>query len=314
MSARSAAHSSPEAPAPRRRRGVWRLTLHLAAGAGLLLVAAVAGTFAVAEKRARTHYDVPSHVIHVATDSETVARGARLAQVRFCADCHATGLVGKVLAEDPALGRIAPPNLTAGRALGALTDTEWERAVRHGVRADGSPLLIMPAHEFTQITDDDLAAIVAYARQLPASTATLAPTEIGPLIKVLDVAGQVEVYPASLIDHNKPHLSHLAPEPTAAYGKYMASTCTGCHGTGLSGGKIPGTPPDWPAAANITPTGIGHYSLADLTRLLRTGIRPDGSHVNDGMPWKFTQSLDDTEIAAIYAYLKTVPPSEYGKR
>lgn len=305
-------------PAPsgrtRRRRGIWRLTVRFAAGAGVLIAAAVAGTLGVAEWKARTHYDVPEHPLHVPTDQATVERGARLAQVRFCADCHGNGLTGRVMAEEPLLGRIAPPNLTNGRALGALTDREWERAVRHGVRADGAPLLIMPAHEFTNITDDDLAAIIAWARRLPAVTAQVPPTYVAPLIKVLDVAGQVQVYPASIIDHQATHAAHLDAEPTPAYGKYMASTCTGCHGMGLSGGRIPGTPPDWPVAANITPTGIGHYTREDLTRLLRTGVRPDGSQVVDGMPWRFTRSLSDTEIAAIYAYLKTVPPRPFGNR
>jgi mono/diheme cytochrome c family protein len=305
-------------PAPRertrRRHGIWRLTLRFAAGAGVLFAAGIGGALGVAEWKARAHYEVPDHPLTIPTDQASVERGARLAQVRFCAECHGMGLIGRVVAEDPALGRIAPPNLTNGRAQGPLTDREWERAVRHGVRADGSPLLIMPAHEFTGITDEDLGAIIAWARRLPAVTAQVAPTKVGPVIKVLDVAGQVQVYPASLIDHTAPHLAHRTEAPTVDYGKYMASTCTGCHGIGLSGGKIPGTPPDWPAAANITPTGIGHYSLADLKRVLRTGVRPDGRHVNEGMPWKFTRSLNDTEIAAIYAYLKTVPPKPYGNR
>lgn len=298
----------------RRRRGALRVTMRVLTGASIALGGSLLVAFAVSERRARTHFDVPSHSLVVPTDEGAIARGARLSQVRFCADCHASGLVGRIMAEDPALGRIAPPNLTNGRAPRPLTTEEWERAVRHGVRADGTPLKIMPAHEFTGISDDDLSAIVAYARSLPAVRTSWLPTQVGPIIKVLDVAGQVELYPARLIDHRAPHPSRLTPEPTAAYGKYMASTCTGCHGQGLSGGKIPGTPPDWPVAANITPAGIGHYTLADLTRLLRTGVRPDGSAVIDGMPWRYTQSLTDTEIAAIYAYLRTVPPREYGHR
>lgn len=283
-------------------------------GAGAVIGGALLTVFGLAEVRARTHYDVPEHTLTIPTDQATIDRGARLAQVRFCADCHGDGLTGRVMVEGSAIGRLAPPNLTSGRTPRALTDQEWERAVRHGVRGDGRPLRIMPSHEFTQITDADLAAIVAYARGLPASTAPVPTTTLGPLIKALDVAGLVDAYPASLIDHDTPHAAQLTAEPTPVYGKYLASTCTGCHGTGLSGGKVPGTPPEFPAAANITPTGIGHYTLADLTRLLRSGVRPDGSHVNDGMPWKFTRALDDTEIAAIYAYLKTVSPREYGHR
>lgn len=314
MTARISASGTAGAARSRRRRGALLLTVRLASGAGILVVSALVAVVAIAETRARRHYDVPPHTITVPTDQPTVVRGARLARARFCADCHGDALTGRVMAESPELGRIAAPNLTSGRAPRALTDQEWERAVRHGVRADGSALRIMPSHEFTELTDDDLAAIIAHARQLPPSTAPSPTTVAGPLMKALDVAGIFPLYPASVIDHTKPHRARLAAERTPAYGKYMASTCTGCHGPGLSGGKTPGAPPDWPVAANITPSGIGHYTLADLTRLLRTGVRPDGSHVNDGMPWKFTQSLDDTEIAAIYAYLRTVPPRAYGRR
>jgi hypothetical protein len=37
---------------------------------------------------------------------------------------------------------------------------------------------------------------------------------------------------------------------TAEHGKYVAKMCIGCHGLGLAGGKIPGAPPQWPAASN----------------------------------------------------------------
>jgi mono/diheme cytochrome c family protein len=314
MSTQNRAGTFTGAPVPRQSHRARRITLRVLSGAGIIVGGTLLTAFGIAQRRAHTQYTIPEHTLAVPTDQEAINRGARLAQVRFCAECHGEGLTGRIMAEAPALGRLAPSNLTNGRMPEALTDQEWERAVRHGVRADGSPLRIMPSHEFAQITDEDLAAIVAYARQLPASATPVPPTTLGPLILALDVAGQVDAYPASLIDHTAPHVERLTEAPTAAYGKYLASTCTGCHGPGLSGGKMPGTPPDFPAAANITPSGIGHYSLADFTRLLRSGVRPDGTPVNSGMPWKFTQSLNDTEIAALYAYLKTVAPREFGNR
>ena len=33
----------------------------------------------------------------------------------------------------------------------------------------------------------------------------------------------------------------------------LVAVCVGCHGAQLTGGKIPGAPPDWPAAADLTP-------------------------------------------------------------
>lgn len=301
-------------PIARRRRGVLRITVRLLTGTSLLVGGALLTVLGIAERRARTHYEVPEHRLVIPTEQTAIERGARLAQVRGCVDCHGEGLGGRVMAEAPPIGRLAPPNLTNGRAPQALTDREWERAVRHGVRGDGTPLRIMPSHEFTQFTDEDLAAIIAYTRRLPGSASPVPPTTIGPLLKVLDVADQVVLYPASRIDHRTTHVAQLVPAPSADYGRYMTTTCIGCHGAGFSGGKIPGMPPEFPPAANITPTGIGHYSLEDLTRLLRTGVRPDGSTVNEAMPWKSTRYLDDTEIAAMYAFLKTVAPREYGRR
>jgi hypothetical protein len=83
---------------------------------------------------------------------------------------------------------------------------------------------------------------------------------------------------------------------------------------GLSGGKIPGAPPDWKPAANITPAGIGHYSEAGFIGILRAGTRPDGSKIDSLMPWRLTKEMTDVELKAIYAYLKTVPAKEYGHR
>lgn len=313
----SASHTTAEQRARRRwptRHGVLRLTMRIAAGAGVFVLASFIGGYATSEYRARRHYDVPMHVIDVPTDSAAIAHGAHLAKVRFCADCHAAQLQGSVMLDDPVIGRLVPPNLTYGRSNGELSTEAWERAVRHGVRPDGTPLRIMPSHEFTEITDADLGAIIAYARQLPPVRNALPTMRAGALIKALDLAGQVTLYPASLIDHAKPHRAYIAKSPTAEFGRYLATTCAGCHGAGLSGGKIPGAPPEWPVAANITPTGIGHYTRDALAVVLRTGKRPDGTAVNDMMPWRFTRDLDDTEISALWLYLQQVPRRPYGMR
>jgi len=117
-----------------------------------------------------------------------------------------------------------------------------------------------------------------------------------------------------LIDHARPHAAHFDAEPTAKYGEYLAIGCTGCHGPTLSGGKIPGAPPEWKPAANITPEGIGRYSEDDFMRILRTGKRPDGSAVDSAMPWRLTKEMTDVELKAVFAYLKTVPAKAYGGR
>ena len=262
---------------------------------------------------ART-YTVPDHAISPRTDSASLALGARLVKVRGCVDCHGANLGGNVMFDDPAIGRLAAPNLTSGGRGAELEPRDWERAVRHGVRRDGLPLRIMPAEEFTTMADDELESIVGYIRSVPAVTSTQPAPRLGPVIRGLFLAGQVVLLPAETIDHATTHASHVEPAPTARYGEYLAIGCTGCHGPGLSGGKIPGAPPDWKPAANITPSGIGHYSEADFIGILRTGARPDGSKVDSLMPWRLTKEMTDVELKAIYAYLKTVPAKEYGNR
>ena len=117
-----------------------------------------------------------------------------------------------------------------------------------------------------------------------------------------------------MIEHPKAHIAHIDPEPTPKFGEYVAAGCKGCHGPGMSGGKVPGAPPDWKAAANLTPTGIGHYSEDDFIRILRTGTRPDGSKVDSLMPYRLTKEMTDIELKAVFAYLKTLPPKEFGNR
>jgi cytochrome c553 len=91
--------------------------------------------------------------------------------------------------------------------------------------------------------------------------------------------------------------------------------CTGCHGERFSGGPIPGAPPDWKPAANLTPTGLGHYTEADFVRALRDGVRPGGARIDPSMPVeRVTRHMNDVELAALWAYLRTVPPRPYGGR
>jgi cytochrome c553 len=134
-------------------------------------------------------------------------------------------------------------------------------------------------------------------------------------MRTLQTAGQVKLYPAEEIDHARPHPARVAVAPTAAYGAYLATMCTGCHGAQLSGGRIPGAPPDWKPAANITPAGVGRYTEADFVRALREGVRPDGSHIDPSMPVeRITRHMTDVELAAVWAYLRTVPARPYGGR
>jgi mono/diheme cytochrome c family protein len=297
-----------------RLRTTLRWTGRIVGGLVALLLVAAGSVYALSERRIHARFDVPVHRLEVPTDSASIARGEHVATVRGCTDCHGAGFRGNVLVDDPAIGVLSAPNLTSGGRGAQLTDADWERAVRHAVRRDGSPLLVMPGNEFNTLSDEDLGAIVAYARSLPAQAQPAPTLKVGPVIRAMYVAGQVELATAEEVEHARPHAASVAAEPTAAYGRYMATGCQGCHNPSYSGGKIPGTPPDWKPAANITPEGIGTWTEAQFIAALRTGRRPDGSAIDPQMPVKMTSQMTDTELRAIYAYLRTVPAKPYGVR
>ena len=280
-----------------------------------LVLVTAAGVYGFSERRMRGRFVVPEHALPIPSDSASVARGARLATIRGCVECHGPAFEGNVLIEDAAIGRLFGPNLTLGGRGGELEARDWERAVRHAVRRDGSPLLVMPSHEFTVLTDEDLGAIVAWARNLPKATSALPPSKAGPVPRALHLAGKFDLLPAEIIDHARPHAPRIEAGVTVEYGAYLASGCIGCHGPGLSGGKIPAAPPSWGPAANITPAGIGRWAEGDFIRALREGRRPDGSAIDTTvMKIRLVREMTDVELKALYRYLRTVPAREFGNR
>lgn len=297
-------------------------TLYLLGGGvgvlvGLLLMG-LSAVYLITSLHLRQSYTL--HEVHLTlrADSATLAHGRHVATIRGCSDCHGADFGGQIFIDDPMMGRYAGPNLTRGGRGAVLTVADWERAVRHGVRNDGKPLRFMPAVEFNQLSDEDLTALIAYVRHLPPVDRPTIPIRIGPLGRLLHLQGNFPLLlTARLINHSAPHPPTMTPEPTAAYGAYLATSCSGCHGHGFSGGPIPGAPPEWPPAANLTPdpaTGLGTWTETDFLRALREGKRPDGSTLNlQYMPVRFTSQMKDVEIRALWAFLQTLPPTPEGQ-
>src|SRR6185295_11633236 len=96
---------------------------------------------------------------------------------------------------------------------------------------------------------------------------------------------------AEMLDHHKP-LKHVPPVgPTVEYGQYLGMACRGCHGAGLSGGPVPGTPPTFKPARNITMAALEDWSEADFFRAVREGKRPDGAALDPFMPSRFLKFM-----------------------
>ena len=152
------------------------------------------------------------------------------------------------------MGRLYGTNLTrgAGGRVAAWKDDDWVRAIRHGVGPDSRGLLLMPAEEYTHLSDEDLGAVIAYLKTVPAVNRERPLTALGPVSRVLLTVGKMYL-PPEKIDHNKTQPTTVVAAANAEFGRYLAAGCTGCHGPNYSGGKIEIGPPDWPHAANLTP-------------------------------------------------------------
>jgi mono/diheme cytochrome c family protein len=295
-----------------------RRAAYTLAGLVVLIACAVGALYVVSQRRISARLDVAGHQLAVPADSATVARGEHVVRaIGMCAECHLPDLGGGPFIDVPVVARLWAANLTSGEGgVGAaMTDLEWERAIRHGVARDGRRLLYMPSHEYAMLNDADAAAMIAYLKQVPRVNRQPAPQSVGPVGRALFLKGDFELLPSELIDQAAPHPAVIAPAPTAEYGKYLTTTCSGCHGKTFSGGPIPGTPPEFRAPTNITPAGIGHYTEADFVRALRQGVRPGNVPLDTMyMPVRATKHLTDDELHAIWLYLQTVAPKEYGGR
>ena len=111
-----------------------------------------------------------------------------------------------------------------------------------------------------------------------------------------------------------------APAPSPAErGKYLADAgnCVSCHtrprGAPFSGGLGFDTPFGMIYSTNITPdseTGIGKWTAQDLRAAMHEGSGP-GGRLFPAFPYTSFTKVTDADVAAIYAYLRTLQPVKY---
>jgi mono/diheme cytochrome c family protein len=281
----------------------------------LLLVGAVLIGLQMGERKRMRVITVQVAPVAYVTDAAALERGRYLFESRGCAECHGANGAGREFVNDGKGTRIAGPNITPTGVVAKYTPEDWVRTIRHGVQPDGRPVLVMPSEDFNRFTDEDLAAVVAYVRSLPPMAGGAAAVELPLPARVLygfDVIPDA----AQRINHALPPSTPVASGVTAEHGAYVANMCIGCHGEKLSGGKIPGGPPDWPAAANITPgegSAMVRYKDADaFVTMLQTGKRSDGTSIAV-MPFESLSKLNDVDKRALFAFLQTVPARAAGQ-
>ena len=275
-----------------------------------LVVIAVAAIYILSSIRFNKTYNVQVEPISVPTDSAAIDRGHHLVTIHLCVDCHGENLAGQAFIDSPPVATIYAANLTSGKGgVGAeFTNEDFVRVLRHGVDPEGKSVYFMPAEEFHYLSDQDIGDIIAYIRSVPPVDAEHPEPKVGPMGRLFYLMGNFPLMPAEMIDQTAPPPSAPEPGVTAGYGRYLAVTCMGCHGQDLAGGPIGGAPPGTPPAANLTPGGdLASWSEADFATAVRTGATPSGKQLNEFMPYRFFSAMTDDEIAAVWAYLQTVP-------
>jgi len=279
-------------------------------GAGLLALLCAAVLSAVAlttlgmiKQHSRS---APIPDIKVAATPELVARGKDISD-GLCGECHSragtlTGGYDLAVELQVPIGSFVAANLTPAGLLKHWSDGEIFRAIRNGVDADGHWLTIMSYVRAGRLSDDDIKAVIAYIRSVPAAGN---PTPDPPdHMNMLGLA----MLGAGMLPSGKPiitgHISGPSKGTTSQFGEYILSyqDCRECHSENLTGG-VPG---------QLAPLGpdlnlVKDWTLAGFTAAMRTGIDPNGHQISEQMPWRSVGKMDDDELAAIYQYLTHMP-------
>jgi cytochrome c553 len=294
-------------------------TVAAVAGVAVLGGASLAFGAWLGERKSQRVIDIAVAPVAIPEDAASIERGRYLFASRGCVECHGADGAGREFVNDGQGLRLKAPNISPGpgSVVAAYTAQDWVRTIRHGVKPDRQPAFVMPSEDYARLTDEDLGALIAWLRHMPPAAGERLVAEVPTLVMALYGIGLLQDA-AEKIDHRLPPAQAVPAGVNAQHGAYVANMCIGCHGEHLSGGKIPGTPPDWPPAANLTPgegSALAAYpDAASFVAMLRSGRRPDGSAISTVMPFSSLRELNDTDAQALYLHLKALPPVAFGKR
>ena len=255
---------------------------------------AVGGAFAVSEAMIRWPAEAPRVTLVASSDPGAVERGARVAKLNGCHDCHGAKLEGGLFHDEPPIIRAWAPNLSL--ALKAQSDADFDRSIRHGVAPGGRRLWMMPSSAFAHLTDQEMADLMAYLRTFKPTGEQQPHFQVGHIGRLGVLLGKFKSE-AATIKANGPALQLDDLGPQYAKGRDVARTCIECHGQRLEGSDFLKSP-DLTMAAS--------YDREDFERLLHTGIAAGDRKLGlmTGVGQTRFPALSSEEIAALHEYLK----------
>jgi mono/diheme cytochrome c family protein len=301
----------------------------------LLILVVLAFSAGIYVKTALPNTGEPKDLTIERTESR-ISRGKYLANnVAVCMDCHSSrnwqiysaplkegnfGGGGEEFNSQMGFpGNFYAPNITPA-ALGQWTDGEIFRAVTTGVSKDGHALFpIMGYKRFGKMDEEDVLSIIAYIRALAPVDHKVAPSKADFPVNFL-----INTMPEHAVFQAKP-----AKSDNVGYGKYLVNVagCVECHskadkgeiieGTEFGGGREFKQPAGIMRSANITfdNTGIGSWTKEAFVKRFKTytdsayapvTLKPD--EVNTPMPWSMYAGMEQSDLEAIYDFLKTNKP------
>lgn len=252
------------------------------------------------QKLTRTYPNITVEQVKTLTDADAIARGKHIASIWACTRCHGADLSGSLITNDPIegfipiLGTIPASNLTAGKGgiAKSYSDTDWVRAIRHGVKPNGRVEIFM--YDYSTMSDRDLGALIAYLKQASPVDSDQHAMNYGPILPFASAFG-LFIPAAEVISHGAPRPADPLAAATKEYGKYLSALCTACHGTNL-----------------VAPIR-GKYTQDGFMRAVGTGVLPDGTQVGRAMPPNIYGEMNDTELTALWLYLQNTPTSQAQK-
>ncbi|HEX5688857.1 MAG TPA: c-type cytochrome, partial [Roseiflexaceae bacterium] len=194
------------------------------------------------------------------------------------------------------IGTLVPPNLTPAGPLQEWSDQEIAQAIRNGLHKNGRTLL-MPTEALRNLSDEDVASLVAFLRSQPPVQNETPPLGPSPALAFFFGSGLAEL--------GSPFVTEpvIAPpkQASAEYGAYVVGyqDCRTCHGVDLTGSPGGLAPPAPNARAFVA-----GWTVEQFIQTMRTGVDPAGHSIQPPMPWQMIGQMDDEELAALYLFLR----------